>query len=306
MLLACIGTEERCQEVPTQLVNSVVTELQLFTITDPPSRFSDRALSKTEMNRKALVTSGVIPDVPLRAYPLFALDDEIQSIFAGVVADDTPTELWIDITCMPKRFFFLLVKLALRAAAVRSLYATYAQPAPGRYTPSHLAEDPEIPQPLPGFGPAREEPQKLIVAVGFEALGLAQLLGEYRDRNREILYILPFPPGQPYSRRVWETVLTIGYPGEHRVRRVPAIDTFGTVDQLLVDTVVDEERRASAALAPYGPKPMSLGMCVYATYTNSPCYYTQPRVYHPDYTSGRGGAWGYCLKMDGRATAMRE
>jgi hypothetical protein len=302
ILLACVASEERCVVVPMRLMSDVVNELHLFSVADPKSRFSDRIAANGEKNRKILVEANVIADAEVPAYPLFAFDDEINAIFMnalGDVAAEERVELWIDITCMPKRFFFLFVKLALRSRHVDSLYVTYAQPAPGLYTSAHLAEDPEIPEPLPGFGPSVRDPDKLIVAVGFEPLGLSQLLGEYRDRNRELLYLLPFPPGQPYSRRVWETVLNIGWPGEHRIRRVPALDMFGTIRALLSATASNDDKRISAVLAPYGPKPTSLAMCVYASYFGSACYYTQPRVYHPDYSMGRGSAWAYCLRLSG-------
>lgn len=61
-----------------------------------------------------------------------------------------------------------------------------------------------------------------------------------------------------------------------------------------------------ALLAPYGPKPMSVGMAIYATMTESPVYYTQPKIYHPDYSAGisilngRPEIYTYCLKLGGR------
>jgi len=300
-LIGCIGFEERSTAVPRLMYGHGVRDINLFTVTDPPSRYSARIAEKIATNTETLWEAKVCDTRPISTLSLFALDEEIAAI-AQPVRDGTETELWLDITSMPKRFFFLLVKLALNTPSVSSLFVTYSQPAPGRYTREHLAEDPEMPQPLPGFGPLASDLDRLVVAVGFEPLGLSQLLGDYRDRKRDIYFIVPFPPGQPYSRRVWSTIHNIGFPGDHRVRRVPALDTFGCVDVLT--TLTSEADHGNVALAPYGPKPISLGMCVYAARTGAAVFYTQPRVYHPDYTVGIGKTWAYCLRLAGRDTAF--
>jgi hypothetical protein len=249
-----------------------------------------------------LASAGVAEAIEARAVPLFALDEEIAGIFSSIGSESEPTELWLDITSMPKRFFFLLVKLAFGSCWVSSLFVTYTQPAPGRYTREHLSEDPEIPQPLPGFGPLAEETDRLVVAIGFEPLGLAQLLGDYREKKREIFFLVPFPPGQPYSRRVWDTIRNVGFPGEKRLRRIPALDMFATVET--IGGLIPQAAANRVALAPYGPKPISLGMCVYAIRTGAAVFYTQPRVYHPDYTVGIGSTWAYCLRLLGRDTLL--
>jgi hypothetical protein len=146
----------------------------------------------------------------------------------------------------------------------------------------------------------KSDPGELIVAVGFEALGLPQLLGEFRDKKWFI--ILPFPPGQPYSRRIWQTVMSVGHPGDANIKRVPALDTFGAFDVMKEDIHPDILEARPPALAPYGPKPISLAMCLYGIQYGSPVLYTQPRVYHPDYTLGIGQVWAYSLKRKGQET----
>jgi hypothetical protein len=301
VLIGCVGAEERSTAIPRALCAGGAVAAHLFVVHDPPSRFTARIVAKTSQHVQSLVGHAIDGVSPLSEHQLFASDDDIASILASS-ADASPTELWIDITAMPKRFFFLLVKLALRAEWVTSLFVTYAQPAPGRYTPEHLSEDPDMPQPLPGFGPVAATSDRLVVSIGFEPLGLAQVLGEYRDKKRDVIFLVPFPPGQPYSRRVWETIRSVGFPGEHKVRRVPALDAFGTVRTL--SAVVPNSATGGVALAPYGPKPMSLGMCAYAALFDAPVYYTQPRVYHPDYTLGAGSLWAYCLKLSDRITIL--
>ena len=68
----------------------------------------------------------------------------------------------------------------------------------------------------------------------------------------------------------------------------------------------------TAAIAPYGPKTVSLAMCLFSLAVAAagrprvPVYYAQPRRYTLDYTRGtrmRGNApdvTGYCLRLAGR------
>jgi hypothetical protein len=76
-------------------------------------------------------------------------------------------------------------------------------------------------------------------------------------------------------------------------------------------TMTDAGRKASA-LAPYGPKPVSLAMCLFALAAAKagrprvPVYYAQPLRYAMDYTAEVGrranapDAVGYCVRLAGR------
>ena len=59
------------------------------------------------------------------------------------------------------------------------------------------------------------------------------------------------------------------------------------------------------ALAPYGRKAYIAVNVPYAIKFGSPVFYTQPRIYHPDYTIGIGSSWGYSLKRKGLETWLR-
>jgi hypothetical protein len=297
-VLGALSSEERCTAVPSIAARHSPERVKLLKIADPPSRYSSRITEKTEQNYRALHSVlGEILDDPVEHF-LFDNDELIASALGFLDSCTSPRSLWLDVTCLPKRFFFLLVKLALRDPRIRDLLVTYTQPAPGRYTDEHLAEDPGDAQPLPGFGLVGGDPDELIIAVGFESLGLPQLLGEYRDKRR--LVLVPFPPGQPYSRRIWQTIMNVGHPGDANLKRVPALDVFDALGIMMEDTSPDISLGRPPALAPYGPKPISLAMCLYAVRFGSPVFYTQPRVYHPDYTIGVGSSWAYSLKRDGK------
>ena len=75
---------------------------------------------------------------------------------------------------------------------------------------------------------------------------------------------------------------------------------------------VTKDGQRSCALAPFGPKTLSLAMCLFALAASRAgrepvhIYYSQPRRYAIDYTSGVGEIDGvpdikaYCLRIDGR------
>jgi hypothetical protein len=52
-------------------------------------------------------------------------------------------------------------------------------------------------------------------------------------------------------------------------------------------------------LAPFGPKPHTLGMALYALKHGAGMYYAQPQAYNPDYCQGTGETWAYVVKWDG-------
>lgn len=301
--LGCLASEERCLATPLLAHSAGAGSLVLIRVDDPPSRYSKVITTRIRQRQALLKARGLQPAI--EGLSLFAPDQAIADVFESSFCGDLAAKvtLWLDITSLPKRFFFFLIKLAMSDRRVDNLLVLYSQPAPGRYTREHLAEDPEGVRPLPGFGPVKGEPDTLILALGFEALGLPSLLGEYRDRQREIRALLPFPPGQPYSRRIWSTLLNSGVDARASdIRRVNAVDTFDTYEQLvqLASPTAAEVRERPPALAPYGPKPVSVGMCMYSLETGAPVFYTQPRTYHPDYTIGIGKTWAYCLKLGGR------
>jgi hypothetical protein len=60
-----------------------------------------------------------------------------------------------------------------------------------------------------------------------------------------------------------------------------------------------EQDTEGLALAPFGPKPHSLGMALFAIRHDSGLYYTQPKSYNPNYSKGQGDSWAYVVKWDG-------
>jgi len=78
--------------------------------------------------------------------------------------------------------------------------------------------------------------------------------------------------------------------------RVHALDTSDAFDRICDIT---DNGKYTSVLAPYGPKPISLAIALFAIETGAPVYYTQPNYYSPDYSTGIKETYAYWIKKDG-------
>jgi hypothetical protein len=131
-------------------------------------------------------------------------------------------------------------------------------------------------------------------------LRLGELLEPYK--RVAIRTIGAFPPGRPshfrnldFVRDV-EKALPTGIPGPIRVEAYDCLDAFEHISQLC------DQGRKPCILAPYGPKPISFAMALYASPSQDVALYTQPTAYDPVYStgistvSGRLDAYAYLLR----------
>lgn len=303
-MLGCLSCEERCLATYQYMsANRFLTLQRLFLIEDPESVYS--ALSRTKLTSRSeeYVRGGGCKN-DIENHPLF---ERIELLVNSANAFITMghENIVLDVTSFPKRFFLPILRLLMQAESVKSLIVTYT--VAEQYAIDSLAEDPEPWRHLPLFAPPFPEPKArvLIIGLGFETLGLPDLVEhDFHDVDTRLLF--PFPPGPPAFQRTWEFVrrLEAGVlKHSHEPMRVAALDTSDIFDHIL--SVTDEGRKY-AVLAPFGPKPMSVAMGIYATLTQCPVYYTQPRVYNPNYSVGikrcSGGPeiYGYCVKLQGK------
>jgi hypothetical protein len=211
----------------------------------------------------------------------------------------------VDISSLPKRFFFVLVKVLLSAGHIQNLIATYTVPV--KYAEDEpLAEDPEPRQYLHSmFMPNIPEPKVRthIVGVGYEPLGLPQAL-----EGEEFQLLFPFPSPPPGFQRNWEFVRELEPYVNTRPHLVYTYDVSETFDRIIG---LSNGGTRFVIFSPYGPKPMSLAMCLYAvsslTHGQPPAvFYTQPTMYNPLYSEGVSTQNGqakivsYCIRLNGR------
>lgn len=219
--------------------------------------------------------------------------------------------LILDISSMPKRFFFPLVGLALRSGKFENIFVSYSVP---KTYGDILSEDPMPWSPFPTFG-AIDLPRdlKLIIGVGYQSLRLHEIVSEFHVDPNHIELLLPFPSTQPGFTKNWEFIrqlkVQLGQLHDRSIKRVPITNTSIAFDRIVGIT---NKGATAAVLAPFGPKPVSLAMCLYGIYCqdkNIPVAigYTQPQVYSDEYaigtaigSDGNPNIHAFCIQLNSK------
>ncbi len=306
-LLGALATEDRsltCWEVLKS--QNAIQETRLLEILDfdPQGTHTQTSKVKRDANRERYIRAGG-QEGDVERHELFEKHELILGAIQQFVSRNCENVV-LDISCLPKLFFFPFVKyLILHASTIKNLMVTYT--APQRYNPV-LSEDFEKWRPLPSFMLRDPEPddKAFIIGLGYAWQGFAlPVLGPILENTR-IHVLFPFPPGPPHFQKNWEAMrrLEINYRNVIRAPvRIHAFDLPAIVKQLY--GLTDNGSRY-VIFGPYGPKTMSLGICLFATRFNSAVCYTQPKLYHPDYSTGVGEingrpeVYAYCLRLNGR------
>ncbi|MEO8361391.1 MAG: hypothetical protein ABI672_15270 [Vicinamibacteria bacterium] len=242
--------------------------------------------------RKGLDVAGIAYD--LETIPLLATEDQILALSKKCV--DLGPNLILDISSMPARVFGLLTSTLLRATAISELVVLYTEA--GSYSDKNLTSDPQPVEPLPGFaGPLDETPRRLVVSLGFESLGLRDFLENEASRHK-IKWLLPFPAKTQWMKRQWRAIqgtTTAQAPASGDLEYAPAWDVNAAFRALEGWFDIDPHLH----LAPFGPKPHTLAMLLFAMEKDLNVSYSQPKSIRPDGTTGFGQTWSYLLKTDG-------
>ena len=270
-----------------------IADQLMFSIADSKeSRLFAETTELTRANRRVLVEEGVSPDV-FREHQLLEPFGAIQSAIDEFLDGCVGKNLIFDISSMPKKLFFFVVKRAIqRSCKFDNILAVYSEP--DNYSSKPLAENPQQWSTLPGFDGPRQLPERgerrIAIAMGFEPLGLPDLVvqGEFSGVDTHLLFPFPTPPDR--IRKNWEFARDL-FPNPVASLRFQHVDGLNVPDvfDLLCDIGADGQTQLT--LAPYGPKPISLAMALYASrYDSGPnataVYYTQPTSYNPDYSTG--------------------
>jgi len=305
-LLACVGTEVRSLTAWKALkAASMISVAKFIRVTaHQRTRHDQKAADMYNARVQELTAAHGNPNDITELQLLVRFGDIVS--FADEFLDGVGQSVAIDISALPKRFFFPIVRRVLdRQPPIATVVALYTRPA--QYPSGPLAEDPEEWDHLPLFagnaGYKQDSPESLVIGVGFEPLGLQ---AHVEQGDLPVRLLLPFPAPARAYRRSWELarLLQKNRRTEHvRLYRTDPFDPSDTFDRLISLTSGGQRR---TLLAPYGPKPMSLGMALFARLTETPVYYTQPIVYRPDYSEGVAQSDGhpttlmYVLRLAGR------
>jgi len=284
------------------LSSSACVAIDLLEIHDPPDAFpnySVRSREKIEANRQLLRDA----QVPFRSKvtQLLIEEDALLELLTDSALLRQADTVVLDISSLPKRYFCFLLKRMVLFEPFTNIIVTYTQPAPGGYTSDHLAEDPMTCDHLPGFAaPLPPKGSTLAVALGFEVLSLRSLLEIYRDKTKETRIILSFPADVQTTRREWNTLaeMTSGDSADVEPKNLEVIATWDS--EAVYNALLRwNEDTDGLTLAPFGAKPHSLAMTLFAMKHDCGLYYTQPKSYHPDYSRGVGSTWAYVVKWSG-------
>ena len=283
-LISCFGTECRSLAVLQQLIKEkILVEALLYRVNDKPSRHNELTKQRIEERHTELTRLGVSRDI-VQQHEIAETQDEILQPLENFITSGQ-SNLILDVTCFPKRFFFPILKRLLDYPQINNIMVTYTKPK--SYTTEKLAENFDDWAHLPMFTGAysQEATKMLIVNVGFAPLGLKRELGQ-GEQGLPIKLLFPFPAPMRSVYRAWGFVQNLQKgrsPESFTLYRTDAKDVSGAFDRLVSLT---DGGSLKAELAPFGPKPISVAMCIFAVLTESEVFYTQPTVYHPDYSTG--------------------
>lgn len=319
-LLGCLSSELRSAAIweATAQMRDLISRAHLVKIRDPIDRapqIRERLLGDTltHLNNFSADRTHSIQSIDL-----MCRTEEIVTLARD--AFPSRQNVIVDISSLPKRFFFPIVFEYMRDTAVRNLVAVYA--VPDKYTQGPLSESHDTPRPILPFvsrAAVNRQSEYTVIGVGFVPLGIQELFSGRRPTGIRLL--LPFPPGAPNYNRNWLFIKDIeeklGSIAPNNLLRTDALDCSNIFD---ICCKISDNSKKFITLAPFGPKPISLGMCLFACaslteasemgreYLN-PCevMYTQPKQYDPEYSKGikrdRNNVpivFAYALKIDGR------
>ena len=243
-------------------------------------KYRDRTRLAIESRRDVFANNGG----DLSAIERFDLMDELFRIQElGRKTAAASESVILDISSLPKRFFFPVLQILVASPHVKDLLITYTSPR-SYADDAPLYEDPEPWKTLPGFGGGRGKPEIWIVSVGFLVESLRQYVADNQHEKMKIL--IPFPAPLAALQRTWCSIAELenGYPDNRfEKHRVDTLDMSAAFDR--IGSLAGEPRKR-LAFAPFGPKPTAAAMCLYAIQQDCSVHYPQPTVYHPEYSIG--------------------
>ncbi|MCV6595954.1 MAG: hypothetical protein OIF40_02555 [Mangrovicoccus sp.] len=314
-VIACHGTETRSAKSVAEHALST-DNLVLVRIDDPLQGQEHEILEREAAYAKNLqfIEANCEAEIHVHRHDLKASIDTMRSLCDEAISFSS--NVILDITSMPKRWFFPMVRYLVQRSEVKNLQVIYTK---GDIHAEVLSENPETLRVLPTFVSEddRDTHDFAFVGVGFHTHGMLQLFGA--DNTTSLQLLFPFPPGPPSIHRNWKFVQEV----EMKVQReenffeksdpisylhLDSVDVSQTFDAM---KIVTEGGSKSSVMAPYGPKPFSLAMCLFALASERaekgdiPVYYSQPQKYAVHYTrdvclrNGDLESWSYAVKKDG-------
>jgi hypothetical protein len=298
-----IGTEERslCARNLLRSMSGLHSESFALIRDAQSERHTTTAEDMISQRLKTFLHEGG-SDAAIEEFPIMAELYLVQDFARKAIASGQP--LILDITSLPKRFFFPMLREFVRNDSVRDLVLTYTSPH-SYADDAPLYEEIEPWRNLPGFIGEGENPELWIVSVGFLVESLRKYLVDNPDHER-MKVLIPFPAPLAILRRTWISIFQLEQGqqnGRFEKHRVDTLDISAAFDRIVSLT---RNSIRPVAFAPFGPKPTSVAMCLYAIEKKSAVYYPQPTVYNPKYSIGirnddpESAVKAYWIKHEGK------
>ncbi len=298
-MVGCIGTEYRSLEVFKLLsASGNLNTIKFLKILDDDYDYSQKTKDCLNTRIDEAKKFRKIDEDTIEKHYLLETHDEILSPVEEYVKNKK--NIILDVSSMPKRFFFPILKILLLDNFIENLIVTYT--VPKSYREGKLAKNLTDWAHLPLFsgGSNYQQPDMLCVGVGFDPMGIQNAISP-EGHGVPIKFFFPFPAPLSSTKRAWEFVRNIEKgrtkeKGNLEVLRVEAKNPSDTFNRLCA---LRKKSKNRIELAPFGPKAISVAMCIYATITESEVFYTQPKQYEVDYSEGVSEVYAYSIKLHG-------
>jgi len=281
--IGTLGTEVRSLAAwKGLLARASKFEYKILEIHDRPSRFTIAANKLLEVRNKEFVDNGGQTNHIIKGLGL--LDEYYKVDELSVMFANSGESVILDITSLPKRYFFPILRRLVKNTKIQNLVITYT-------LPEDYAKDGPLSEGagnwthIPGFLPTSTGKSEFLIAgAGFATQNLQNHVKSI-TRN-DVKLLIPFPATLDATRQAWQAIYQLQ--GEQSAKkfsnfRVPANDISSAFDRIIS---LNRNTVADAAFAPFGPKPISAAMCIFASARGSAVYYPQPIAYNPNYSTG--------------------
>ena len=284
--IGCISTEERSLSAwqwlkqQKKLHNSKMWKINApKNVTSP---YTEIAAKEYKKQIEKFVASGGHEYVE---FDLFE-SDATASQQLDALLDITNGNMIIDITSMPKRWFFPLIRDCLSDNRVSNLLVLYSM---AKFYSKIQGEDSMSWRYLPSFGELseREKVEKyFVISAGYQPLSLPDWISNYENPKVHVLF--PFPASVNGYTRVWDFIRTIESDGTQISKDcIKYVSGFDLPEiYKCISEIIKLDNKREPIFMPYGPKPTSLAFAIIASQMCFPIGYTQPMYYNPYYSRG--------------------
>lgn len=311
LLIGALSAQDRCLAMlghRTQTFN--LRHAAFLEISEKQSTFQKQSEERRALNREKWRAETDGYSCELLRYdllePLIRLQKQVYLWTNGPFRKS----IILDVSCLPERYFFPMVRWLLSSDQVENLIITCMSPE--KYTEKDLAYDPQEWAHIQTFAPSSEglvKPVKrIVVGAGFLPFSLPEWLKkDYSKNDIQVSMLFPFPAAPANVKRSWEFVrqIEVGLPlkDERQLIRINANDISGCFDRI---ENITRRGTLGTIFAPFGPKGHSIAMCLQAIKMDAQVLYTQPAYYHPEYTSGikiedgLPAGFAYAIRVNGQ------